>query len=696
VRWSVCELDFHRAGRQTASPEALDAVTALMNQSMQRRLPPAAFAAAAGLAYYYEGVAEAERAFYYYTQALEQLEAWANAIKHPRMIASFMRTPDIEAFAVRARAFAEERSPEKSDGRKPLPPEARQVFESIKRGFFDFEHAFDTTMAHFRRNEEGIRRIFEISQTLSSTAPVDELLMKVVDGVLDFTGAERGFIIRCEGKGSWNIQVARTMHREAIPRPEMQISRKIIDGIIETRRPVVVHDAKNEEQLRARESVINLELRSVMGAPMFHGGRLVGALYVDHTFRSKLFQEDDKQLLTIFANQVAIALENSRLVRDFLRDEKMRLMGLMASGVAHDFNNLLATISGRAQMVRELVEGQPVAEHVALIQKAARDGGVFVRRLQDFTRVSKTSDFETVLVRSIVDDVIGFTRTKWEGEGFRTGRRIRVLNDVDGEATALGSPAELREVFTNILLNSVAAMPWGGTIRFESEPAGDKVRVLVVDSGLGMTESVRESVFDPFFTTKDRKGSGLGMSIVLGILMRHGGTVEIDSRLGGGTTVAIELPRGSEWASRREKPPSHRWRRGNGQVVLVVDDEEGIRALLRDLLDRAGYRVVTAASGGEALALAEREPIDLVITDLGMVPMTGMELAGMLKQSRPGLPIILLTGWAAEMSPEETHSRSVDVILGKPFENAEVLAVISEALYGDGLAGRAEQAVAPS
>ena len=685
ARRAAVELDYARFADDGALARgAVDAAIRALNQATQQREPYPAFLAAAALARHLEHGDELDRCFHYYTIALEQLEALVRAIADEKLVTTFMTTPEVGDFIRRARAFSERASPEASAARAALPGPVRSVLESIKRGFFDFEHDVGSTASHLRRSEEGIRRVLEISQTLSSTAPLDELLVRAVDGVIDFTGAERGFIVLADGKGRLQIPVARTMHREPIPRPDAQVSRKVIDTIIETRRPVLVHDALDNEDFRARESVISLELRAVMGAPMLRGERLLGVLYVDHRYRTKLFQEDDVQLLAIFANQVAGALETARLVREFVRDEKMRLMGLMASGVAHDFNNILASVRGHTELLVDRIDPELSKDHLSYILKAAIDGESFVKRLQDFTRVTKSADFRPVALRGIIDDVVEFTRIKWEGEASRAGRKIRVHNEVASDAVVNGNAAELREVFTNVVLNAISAMPSGGLVHVEGGAiSGERVRIAVRDSGVGMSESVREGIFEPFFTTKDRKGSGLGMSIVYGIVMRHGGTVSVDSRLGFGTTIVVDLPRASEVAIAPESAPTPSPAKGSGQRVLVVDDDEGIRLLLRELLRRGGYDVLEAASGLEALQVFDQAAIDLVITDLGMAPMTGTEMATMLKARNSSIPVILLTGWAMELDTDEAPQQYIDAVIGKPFTNSDVLAAVASLLYRD-------------
>jgi signal transduction histidine kinase/CheY-like chemotaxis protein len=554
------------------------------------------------------------------------------------------------------------------------------VFQTLKKGFFDVERSMGTTVAHLRRNEEGIRRILEISQTLSSTAPTDDLLVQVVDGVMDFSGAERGFIILIDDDGNIQIPVARSSFREQVMEPERQISHNIINQVMESHRPVLVQNAMDDENYRVRESVINLELRSIMVAPLLRGELLLGMLYVDNRSRVGQFPEEDLELLNIFSTQVAIALENSRLVQEFVRDEKMRIMGMMAGGVAHDFNNLLATIIGRTQLLQKQFPDGEINRDLETVEKAARDGAGVVRRLQDYTRVSRQSDMVVTRVKTLIEDVVEFTRTQWESESFRSGRHIEVKNEVAADLLVACNPSELREVFTNIMLNALAAMPDGGVIRFAADATRERVRIRVIDFGVGMSETTRSNIFDPFFTTRKEEGNGLGMSIVYGILMRHGGAVSVESEAGRGSTIIIELPRATgklpEVAPPHSPAPSDGGAGSSSLRLLVVDDEDTVRTLLAEILAAAGYTVVQASGGAEALERAAAEPIDCLLTDLGMAPMSGWELAREIK-AKYDIPVILVTGWAGEIDATQARENQVDRVISKPFDPDELVNCIT-------------------
>jgi CheY-like chemotaxis protein len=239
----------------------------------------------------------------------------------------------------------------------------------------------------------------------------------------------------------------------------------------------------------------------------------------------------------------------------------------------------------------------------------------------------------------------------------------------------LGNASELREVFTNLILNAVDAMPQGGRIEVSCQRSLDDVIARVRDTGVGMTESVRQNIFDPFFTTKGASGMGLGMSVVYGIVTRHGGTIDVETALGKGTTFTLRFPAtreqhvsaaGSDGASLPQLLRPGR--------ILVVDDEPDVAAVVKDVLAMAGHEVDTALSGASALQMIQLTAYDLVFTDLGMPDMSGWDVAEKIGAARPGLTVALVTGWGTSLDEADAAKRGVSAVVHKPFEIDELLA----------------------
>jgi|GEM_PF-3574333 len=612
-------------------------------------------------------------------RACDALENVLAGVGEGQILKCFLQTTLVTDFASEARAFAARVRP---ITRTKVATQASDLMRGLRTTLLEAGYRGDGAGQQPRRMDEALARVLQLGRTLKSTAALDELLREAVDGVVAYCRAERGYLITVDERGRLRVPMARTRDRENIQDAFEEISRSIVQRVVETGRGVRIENAAVEGGFEHRESVVNLELRSVLCAPLLRSDQVTGVIYVDHRARVAHFDDTDLELLDLFATQVAIALENAHLVRQFTRDEKIRVMGNLAGGVAHDFNNLLAGIIGWAETLQDPARRDELDHGLETILKAARDGAAAVRRLQDFTRVRRGSEFEAVNVADAVKSCVEFTRGRWEGDALRSGYSIRMQTEVDPELYVRGNPTELREVLTNLILNSVHALARGGIITLTAAAEGDKVHLAVEDDGVGMTEEVRESIFDPYFTTKGREGSGLGMSIVYSIIMRHQGTLRVDSAPGEGTRVHIELPR-TEPAPKTSAAALDDAAKSESGRILVVDDEPAILELLTGLLERRGYEVSSAHDGAAAFRLLEASTFDLVLTDLGMVPLTGFDVARKARQLHPQIKVAMVTGWAGEMDAAAARRQFVDAVVTKPFSLPRVLEVVKNLLTRD-------------
>ncbi|NIL99943.1 MAG: HAMP domain-containing protein, partial [Acidobacteria bacterium] len=227
--------------------------------------------------------------------------------------------------------------------------------------------------------------------------------------------------------------------------------------------------------------------------------------------------------------------ETQRLREELEDTQRLRALGELSSGVAHDFNNLLGAILGRIQLLRTRGFPPDVDGDMAVIEKAAQDGRETVRRIQEFSRTRTDRPFEPLSLAEIIDDAVEITRGRWKTESERRNVKVQIAVECDKVPPILGSATELREVFTNLILNAADAMPQGGALTLRCFRRGSEIHAEVEDTGVGMTEEIRRHLFDPFFTTKGNSGTGLGMSVAYGIVCRHGGTIQVETALGTGT-----------------------------------------------------------------------------------------------------------------------------------------------------------------
>ncbi len=370
------------------------------------------------------------------------------------------------------------------------------------------------------------------------------------------------------------------------------------------------------------------------------------------------------------------AFEELQRTHDYLvQSEMLRVAGEMATGVAHDFNNVLGAILGRAQLLTRQIEAGELSSEdlltsLAVIQRAAQDGRETGRRLRQFGHVAHDSLSDAVELPAVLRDAIEFTRPRWQNEAQARGIAIEIELDAVADVWVAGRASELREVFTNLILNAVDALPRGGHIRLGARAEAEQVVAGVADDGIGMDEETARRLFEPFFTTKGDGGTGLGLSVVYGIVQRHGGTLAVTSRPGAGTLMEVRLPRAAAPAVAESAPAAA------GELpemdVLVVDDDEAVRGVLRDTAAALGQRVTACGSGAEALEAFRPGAFQLVLTDLGMPGMTGWELTRRLRAMDPSVTIVFVTGWGEDVDSRAAGETGADLVLAKPFELTDV------------------------
>ena len=363
-----------------------------------------------------------------------------------------------------------------------------------------------------------------------------------------------------------------------------------------------------------------------------------------------------------------------------IREQKFRTLGSLAAGVAHNINNRLTPVLGWTEMLQERlsadepIAGEELKHALNVIHQGASDSVETVRRLQEYSRPARVKGPEAVQLRDVLEQLLALTRPQWDNEAARRGIRYEIDLKADPAPAVLAVASEVREALLNILENALAAMPQGGRLTLHVRGEDDRAVVSISDTGKGMSPEVQRLAFEPFFTTRSTEGgTGLGLSLAQEIVQRYRGTISLSSAEGVGTTFTLSFPSITAEAARTPAfLPSLEPLR-----ILAVEDEPEVLDVLRAMLSSAGHTVFTAASGREALDLFEREPVDLVLTDLGMPGVTGLALAAELKQRRT-IPVLLLTGWADEL--DAANAPSVDLIVPKPFTRERLFDALARTL----------------
>ncbi|MEF8817098.1 MAG: DUF3467 domain-containing protein [Salinibacter sp.] len=362
---------------------------------------------------------------------------------------------------------------------------------------------------------------------------------------------------------------------------------------------------------------------------------------------------------------------------------RMETLGRMTMGVAHDLNNLLSGLIGHIELLKDQAERASLTDSIRpsidTIETTAEDGAALIEKLQRYIRHDTQQHFEPLNLTDLIEDCITLTEPYWYNEPRRQGIEITVETDLEDVPDIVGAASELREVFVNLILNAVQAMPEGGLLRFETDTTrAGQVCVEVSDTGIGMSNEVQQNIFEPLFTTKGDDGTGMGLAASYGIVQEHEGTIDVSSEPGEGTRFTLTFPP----AEGEPAPPPvddspDETTTPDGVSILVVDDEEMVRSTVTRLLTLSGHEVSRAASGAEALEMFSPDRYDVVFTDFGMPEMTGAELAHALKDEAPSLPVILLTGYT---ETEAAHD-NVDGILSKPFKRDDLDTAIQKHVF---------------
>ena len=419
--------------------------------------------------------------------------------------------------------------------------------------------------------------------------------------------------------------------------------------------------------------------------------------------RASALRDDDGRVVAVegilrdTTERMLAEQENDRLEHQLRQNERLDSLGHLAGGVAHDFNNLLAVITGYCGMLAETLPGDdPSLDDVEGIRKAAERGAALTRQLLIFSRL-EPSRLETADLNRIVAETRDLlART--------LGEDIEIAAELDPQLAAVTvDRTKMEQVLVNLIVNARAAMPTGGRIAIRTEnltltgarqadiaaygrdvaAIGRKIVALsVTDTGSGMPPEVLSKAFEPFFTTRPRgQGTGLGLATAYGVVTDAGGHIALDSEVGRGTTVRVYLPAAVRDTTTAAGPTADA-PRGDGESVLLVEDEDAVREVVLRILTRSGYRVREVGAPLEALKVfsADPEQFDVLLTDVVMPGMYGTELAVAMRELRPGLPVLFMSGYTAGPAPGGQELPSDGSLLYKPFDRKTLLTALHRVL----------------
>jgi signal transduction histidine kinase/ActR/RegA family two-component response regulator/HAMP domain-containing protein len=454
------------------------------------------------------------------------------------------------------------------------------------------------------------------------------------------------------------------------------------------------------------KKMASADLSCAIGTPLVVEEKAFGLIVLMRSGKD-CFSRAERDFIRGLCAHVALAIHQAQLYQDLqkayndlrqsqqavMQQERLKALGQMASGVAHDINNALSPVVGFSDLIAQTEPNMTPAgkKHLQYIKTAGEDIAHIVKRLREFYRPrNERESLQSLNLAVIAKQVIDMMQPRWRDIPQVHGVHIEMQTDFNSAAPAFaGIESEVREALTNLILNAVDAMPKGGTItvrtrKVERPLKGRDVSTYAVlevgDTGVGMDEQTQKRCLEPFFSTKGKRGTGLGLAMVYGVVERHEGKIEIESKPGQGTAMRLLfLVRKIGTTENQELPESDE--PGKPLRILCIDDEPALRTLIHEILEHDGHKI-ELADGGQAgvkafeAAIQRKAPFDVVITDLGMPFVDGHAVARAVKSQSSGTPVIMLTGWGAFLKNDSDAPTQVDGILSKPPRVREIRSML--------------------
>ncbi len=574
--------------------------------------------------------------------------------------------------------------------------------------------AFNKTLtdlkAHTRELENLVGKITtlsELTELVSRIPDIKEVLRTVLHRTMAAVNARIGSIMLLDDKSqTLSIATAEGLDESIVTKTTIPLGEGIAGKVAQSGEAILVEDIEQDSRFH-KASDPKYENSSFICMPLRSHWRVMGVLNLSKRGDRKAFSESDLKFLRTLLGHIGFALENARLLKEakeaasilqqvvneqglqlnevqqellesiklFHQAQKMEAIGTLAGGLAHDYNNILTGIQGNTSLMLLGVDSShPHYERLKNIEQSVQRGAELTKQLLGFAMGGKYELKPTDLNELIEDQNRIFGRTKKEITIHTKYRKDIWTVEVD--------QGQIDQVLLNLYVNAWQAMPGGGDLYIETEnitidenfskqyqaEPGRYVKISVIDTGVGMDEATRERIFEPFFTTKEKgRGTGLGLASVYGIIKNHGGIINVDSKNGEGTTFNIYLA-ASEKEVIKEKELPEELLKGT-ETVLLVDDEDMIIDVGKDVLKTLGYKVLPARGGKEAIEIYEKskDKIDMVILDMIMPEMGGREVYDHLKEINPDIKVLLSSGYSANVPVMEILERGCDGFIQKPF-----------------------------
>ena len=550
-----------------------------------------------------------------------------------------------------------------------------------------------------KRAEELQAALYRIADRTSAATDL-EAFYPAIHGIVAELMDARNFYIALYDENTGLLNFPYFVDQEDPTPAPKPLGKGLTEYVMRTAQPLLASPERFAELVRSGEvEMIGAPSIDWLGVPLIGGDKAMGALVVQSYTENVRYSARDMEILNFVGQHVATAIEHKRSEnalrqseKQLWQSQKMEAVGRLAGGVAHDFNNLLTVIKGYSELIlSDLKHADPMRSELEEVQKAADRAVGLTRQLLAFSRRQVLAP-KVVSLNHLVEDMNKLLR-RLLGEDVELCIR---LDDTLGSVKA--DPGQVEQVIMNLAVNARDAMPKGGKLTIETAnleldqaytrehvmvKPGSYVMLAITDTGCGIDAETLSHVFEPFFTTKEQgKGTGLGLSTVYGIVKQSGGYIWPYSEPGIGTTFKIYLPRVDEIAERAQARAQVASGLGGSETILLVEDEEGVRALTRQLLQRHGYTVLEAEHGRDALLLCERYsgPIHLLLSDVVLAQMSGRELVERLSPLRPEMKVLYMSGYSDEAIVHHGVLAPGTAFLQKPFSTESLMRKLREVL----------------
>ena len=556
-----------------------------------------------------------------------------------------------------------------------------------------------------------------VRASIISTLELDTTLQVIMDSAVKaIPPAQKGSLhLFDEERGDLVVRASSGYGRELMEAASFKPGEGWTGWSFAHQEPVIIDNVHTDARAKVLELPGFLAQKSSLCIPLVAKGKAIGTVTLDNLTSYGAFHENDLHLLSAFAAQAAIAIENASLyeaarrelgerkrvererleVEDQLRQaQKMEAVGLLAGGVAHEFNNMLTVIQGNAELAKlQLDASHPVLKELSIIRRTTQRAGKLTAQLLAFSRRQVLEQGEVnvnVLIRSLAEMLERLI-----------GEHIELTLDLAPTLPpVLADGSALEQALMNLAVNARDAMPEGGQLRFETSLVevdqaycrtqsdahpGACVRVNVSDTGVGMDEATQAHLFEPFFTTKEvGKGTGLGLAMVYGVVKQHRGWIEVESALGEGTRFDVYLPALEEPVPQTESEAQPGPVPSGDETILLAEDEVDVREYGRRVLERLGYEVLVAGDGEEAIEVfqSNRDRVGLLMLDVMMPKCSGTRAFEAICELRPGVPVLFVTGYDAERAGLSVGTGAGVRRLQKPFTMGELGQKVRELLDG--------------